>query len=62
MTDAQKEFVRRLKACREEIVDASEELDGIEGHGPGGEHAIAAVLSAIDAAVQVEEEFVPRPA
>lgn len=44
------------------LVSASGELDGIEGHGPGGESAIGAALSALDAAIQVEEEFVPRPA
>jgi hypothetical protein len=47
--------------CRKKIVAASGELGAIEGHGPGGEHAIGAALSAIDAAVQVEEEFTPRP-
>lgn len=62
MTEAQNEFVRRITACRNEIVSASGELDGIEGHGPGGESAIGAALSALDAAIQVEEEFVPRPA
>jgi hypothetical protein len=61
MTEAQDEFVQRLTACREEIVDASGELDAMEGHGPGGEHAIAAALSAIDAAIQIEKEFTPRP-
>jgi hypothetical protein len=35
MTEAQEEFVQRLTACREEIVDASGELDAMEGHGPG---------------------------
>jgi hypothetical protein len=62
MTEAQEEFVRRLTVCREEIVNASGELDAIEGHGPGGEHAIGATLSAIDAAIQIEREFTPRPA
>jgi hypothetical protein len=62
MSEAQKEFVRRITACRNEIVSASSELDGIEGHGPGGESAVSAALSALDAAIQVEEEFVPRPA
>jgi hypothetical protein len=36
MTEAQEEFVRRLKACREEIVDASEETYGIEVRVPAG--------------------------
>lgn len=62
MTEAQEEFVRRFTACRSEIVKASAELDGIEGHGPGGESAIGAALSAIDAAIQIEEEFVTRAA
>jgi len=62
MTEAQKEFVSRITACRSEIVNASGELDAIEGHGPGGESAISAALAALDAAIQVEEEFVPRPA
>jgi hypothetical protein len=62
MSEAQEEFVRRLTACRNEIVSASGELDAIEGHGPGGESAIGAALSAIDSAIQIEEEFVPRPA
>ncbi|HET9677460.1 MAG TPA: hypothetical protein VFP21_08160 [Solirubrobacterales bacterium] len=62
MTEAQEEFVRRITACRSEIVRASGELDAIEGHGPGGESAVGAALAALDAAVQIEEEFVPRPA
>ena len=41
MTEAQEEFIQRLTACREEIVEASGELDAMEGHGPGGEHAIS---------------------
>jgi hypothetical protein len=41
-------------------VSASGELDAIEGLGPGGEHAVSAALSAIDAAIQVEKEFRPR--
>jgi hypothetical protein len=40
MTEAQEEFIRRMAACREEIIDASGELDAVEGHGPGGEQAI----------------------
>jgi hypothetical protein len=32
----------------------------MEGHGPGGEHAIGAAPSAIDAAIQIEKEFTPR--
>lgn len=62
MTEAQEEFVRRMTACRKEIVAASGDFDAMEGLGPGGEHAIGAALSAIDAAVLIEEEFVPRPA
>jgi len=62
MTEAQEEFVRRLAACRSEIVSASGKLDAIEGHGPGGESAVGAALSAIDTAIQIEEEFVPHPA
>jgi hypothetical protein len=62
MTEAQEEFVRRITACRGEIVSASGELDAIEGHGPGGESAVGAALSALDAAIQIEEEFVPRAA
>jgi hypothetical protein len=62
MTEAQEEFVRRLAACRSEIVEATGELDAVKGHGPGGESAISAALSAIDAAIQIEEEFGPRPA
>ncbi len=60
MTEAQQEFVKTLKKASAMIVSASGELDAIEGLGPGGEHAISAALSAIDAAVQVEEEFRPR--
>lgn len=62
MTEAQEEFVNRLKDCRQGIVRASAELDAREGHAPGGEHVIGAALSAIDAAIEIEEEFVPRPA
>jgi hypothetical protein len=62
MTEAQAEFVKRLKDCRERIISASGELDAMEGHGPGGEHAIGAALSAIDAAIQIEEEYRPRRA
>jgi hypothetical protein len=62
MTEAQEEFVRRMTACRKEIIAASDDFDAMEGLGPGGEHAIGAALSAIDAAIQIEEEFVPRPA
>lgn len=59
MTEAQEGFVRRLKACRDEIIDASEEFDGIEGHGPGGEFAITAALAAIDAAIHIETDVTP---
>lgn len=62
MTEAQEEFVDRITACRGEIVSASGELDAIEGHGPGGESAISAALASLDAAIQIEKEFVPRPA
>jgi hypothetical protein len=62
MTEAQAEFVKRLKDCRERIISASGELDAMGGHGPGGEHAIGAALSAIDAAIQIEEEYRPRKA
>lgn len=61
MTEAQEAFVGRISACRSEIVSASAELDASEGHGPGGESAIGAALAALDAAIQIEEEFVPRP-
>jgi hypothetical protein len=62
LTEAQEEFVNRLKGCRQKIVHASAELDAREGHAPGGEHAIGAALSAIDAAIQIEEDFEPRAA
>ncbi|MGV1047053.1 MAG: hypothetical protein ACOYD4_00810 [Solirubrobacterales bacterium] len=61
MTEAQEAFIQRLSEIREQIIDASGELDAVEGHGPGGEHAIGAALSAIDAAIQIEKEFTPRP-
>jgi hypothetical protein len=32
----------------------------LEGHGPGGEHAIGAALSALDAAIQIEEDYRPK--
>lgn len=48
-----------MTACRSEIVSASGELEAIEGHGPGGEAAISAALSAIDSAIQIEEAFRP---
>jgi hypothetical protein len=60
MTGAQQEFVRSLQKAVATIVSASGELDAIEGLGPGGEHAVSAALSAIDAAIQVEKEFRPR--
>lgn len=62
MSAAQEGFVRRLTACCSEIVVASGELDAIEGHGAGGGSAISAALSASDAAIQIEEAFVPHPA
>ena len=62
MTEAQEEFVERLKECRNKVVSASGELDAMEDHGPGGEHAIGAALSAIDAAIQIEEEYRPKEA
>lgn len=61
MTEAQEKFVRRLTACREGVIDASEQLDAIEVHGPGGEHAIGAALSVIDAAVQIKRDNRARP-
>jgi hypothetical protein len=62
MTEAQEDFVSHLDECRREIIAASGELDAMEGHAPGGEHAIGAALSAIDAAIQVEKEYRPRAA
>lgn len=55
MTEAQETFVSGLKEAGAIIVSASGELDAIEGLGPGGEQAVGAALSAIDAAVQIEE-------
>jgi hypothetical protein len=62
VTEAQEEFVERLAECRAKIIGASGELDAKEGHAPGGEHAIGAALSAIDAAIQIEEGYRPQPA
>jgi hypothetical protein len=62
MTKAQEEFVERLTECRDKIISASGELDAIEGLGPGGEHAIGAALSALDAAIQIEERHQPKEA
>jgi hypothetical protein len=62
VTEAQEEFVEGLKECRAEIIHASGEFDAMEGHGPGGQHAIGAALSAIDAAIQIEEEYRPKAA
>lgn len=56
MTEAQEEFVQHLTASREEIVDASSELDAMEAIDRGAND-----LSAIDAAIQIEKEFTHRP-
>jgi hypothetical protein len=52
MTEAQEAFIQRLSESREQIIDASGELNAMKGHGPGGEHAIGAAHSAIDAATR----------
>lgn len=60
MTEAQAEFVKRLKNCRESPPAANWmqwRVTGLEAN-----MQLAHPLSAIDAAIQIEEEYRPRKA
>lgn len=52
-----KEFLESLSMARRWLNNAALLMDGIEGFAPGGEHAVSAAHSGIDAVEAIEVDY-----